>query len=91
MCSIAAPVLLRKTGDGTPMVYVMGGIGSILMVLSLVGSVYPVPAAPYDYLPYGFAAYMLVGGIWFVMLKNRSPQVLLGIEHDLEGVMLGAK
>jgi amino acid transporter len=91
MCSIAAPVLLRKTGDATPMVYVMGGIGSILMVLSLVGSVYPVPAAPYNYLPYGFAAYMLVGGIWFVMLKNRSPQVLLGIEHDLEGVMLGAK
>jgi hypothetical protein len=27
---------------------------------------------------------MIVGALWFVVLKNRMPQVLLGIEHDLE-------
>jgi amino acid transporter len=91
MCSIASPVLLRKTGEATTIDYVMGVIGSILMVLSLIGSVYPVPAAPYNYLPYGFAAYMLVGVLWFVVLKSRMPQVLLAIEHDLEGVTTGAK
>jgi amino acid transporter len=91
MCSIASPVLLRKTGEATVLDYVMGVIGSILMVLSLIGSVYPVPAAPYNYLPYGFAAYMLVGVVWFVVLKSRMPQVLLAIEHDLEGVTTGAK
>jgi amino acid transporter len=91
MCSIAAPVLLRKTGETRVIDYVMGAVGSILMVLSLVGSVYPVPAAPYNYLPYGFALYMLAGVVWFVVLKNRMPQVLLAIEHDLEGVATGAK
>jgi hypothetical protein len=50
-----------------------------------------VPAAPYNYLPYGFALYMLVGVVWFVVLKSRMPQVLLAIEHDLEGVPTGAK
>jgi amino acid transporter len=91
MCSIAAPVLLRKTGEAKTIDYVMGAVGSILMVLSLIGSVYPVPAAPYNYLPYGFALYMVVGVVWFVVLKSRMPQVLLAIEHDLEGVATGAK
>ncbi|WP_284947209.1 APC family permease [Acidisoma cladoniae] len=91
MCSIAAPVLLRKTGEATTMVNVMGVIGAIVMALALVGSVYPVPAAPYNYLPYGFAAYMLIGVLWFLVLKARTPQIFLSIEHDLEGIVTGAK
>jgi amino acid transporter len=83
-CSIAAPVLMRKTGTVTTGDYVMGGLGTILMFLSLIGSVYPVPDAPYKYFPYGFAAYMLLGALWFGVLKVRMPQTLLGLEHDLE-------
>ncbi len=90
-CSIAAPVLLSKTGEATPLVYAMGAIGTILMALSLIGSLYPIPAAPYVYLPYGFAVYMLIGAVWFVLLKARRPELLLSIEHDLEGVATGAK
>ena len=91
LCSVAAPALLRKTGEATPMVYAMGGLGCVLMVLSLIGSVYPVPAAPLLYLPYGFAAYMLVGVVWYLFTKQRQPQVLISIEQDLEGVPIGAK
>ncbi len=86
LCSIAAPVFLAKSGEAKSGDYIMGGLGTVFMALSLVGSVYPVPAAPYNYFPYGFAAYMLVGVIWFFVLKARMPQVLLGIEHDLETV-----
>jgi amino acid transporter len=87
LCSIAAPVLLAKTGEAKTGDYVMGGLGTILMILSLIGSVYPVPAAPYNYLPYGFAAYMAIGAAWFFVLKARSPQALLGLEHDMEGAV----
>ena len=73
------------------MVYAMGVIGCILMILALAGSVYPVPAAPLVYFPYGFAAYMLVGAIWFAFLKRREPKILDGIEHDLEGVLVAAE
>ena len=48
-------------------------------------SVYPVPAYPYNILPYAFFAYMIVGAIWFAMLKSRSPQTLASIQHDMEG------
>jgi amino acid transporter len=91
LCSIASPVLLRKTGEATPMVYVMGGLGAVLMLFAMAGSLYPVPAAPLMYLPYGFAAYMLVGVAWFYILKGRLPQAALSIEHDLEGLVMGAK
>ncbi len=91
LCSVASPVLLRKTGGVTTLDYAMGALGTVLMVLSLAGSLYPVPAAPYNYLPYGFVIYMLLGAAWFVVLKNRKPELLLGIDHDLEGVVTGAK
>ena len=91
LCSIAAPVLLRQTGEAKVFDYVMGAVGTVLMALSVVGSVYPVPAAPYNYFPYGFVAYMVIGAIWFGVLKIRMPQVILSIEHDLEGVTTGAK
>ena len=91
LCSVASPVLLRKTGEATPMVYVMGGLGCLLMLFSAAGSLYPVPAPPLNYLPYGFAAYMLVGVVWFYILKGKLPQAVLSIEHDLEGLVMGAK
>jgi hypothetical protein len=56
----------------------------VLMVLSLVGSLYPVPASPYNLFPYFFLVYILLGVSWFFILKARVPQAILGIEHDLE-------
>jgi hypothetical protein len=50
----------------------------------VLGSVYPVPQYPYDILPYLFFGYMLIGGIWFAVLKVRSPQTLASIQHDME-------
>ena len=71
----------------TGSVLVIGALGAVFMVLSLVGSVYPVPAAPYNYFPYAFAAYMLIGLIWYMVVKARAPQVITGIEHDMESAV----
>ena len=90
LCAVSAPVLLRRTGEMTTGVLVIGGLGAVFMVLSLVGSLYPVPAAPYNYFPYAFAAYMLVGFAWYMVVKTRAPQVIVGIEHDMESAIGGA-
>jgi amino acid transporter len=84
LCSVAAPVFLAKTGGATAGDKIIGGLGAVFMVLSLVGSVYPVPATPYNYFPYCFLVYLLLGVTWFYILKARVPQAILGIEHDLE-------
>jgi len=88
LISVSAPVFLRKTGELKPLNILVGGLGALAMFLSLVGSVYPVPAAPYNYFPYAFAAYMLIGFAWYSFLKLRNPAVVTGIEHDLESVVL---
>jgi hypothetical protein len=33
---------------------------------------------------------MLVGFIWYSFLKMKSPQILAGIEHDLEVAVMPA-
>lgn len=84
LCSIAAPILLHREGSLKAGDIVLGAAGAVAMVLAFFGSVYPVPAAPYNYFPWGFAIYMFAGVCWFFALKSRAPHVLLGIEHDME-------
>lgn len=83
LCSPAAPVLLYRAGELTAGTVILGILGAVSMAGAFFGSVYPVPAAPYSYFPWGFVAYMLLGGVRFVMLKLRSPQVIASaIKHD---------
>jgi len=84
LCSVCAPIMLKRLNAMTAMDLVIGAAGAVAMVLAFVGSVYPVPDYPYNYFPYGFVVYMIIGVLWFLVLRNRMPQVLLGIEHDLE-------
>jgi amino acid transporter len=85
LCSICAPVLLYREKTMKTKDLVLGIAGAVAMALAFFGSVYPVPAAPYNYFPWGFVVYMMIGVVWFFVLKARAPQTLLGIEHDLEG------
>jgi len=84
LCSIAAPILLRREDVAKFGDYFVGGLGALLMLGVLVGSIFPVPDYPNNLWPYCFIAYMLVGAAWFLVLKLRMPQALLAIEHDLE-------
>ena len=84
LCSICAPLYLKKVGEAKGMDYALGGLGAVLMVGAVVGSLYPVPAYPLNLLPYIFLAYLAVGVAWFFILKFRAPQTLLGIEKDME-------
>jgi len=85
MLCLVAPLDLRRSGEMRPHHVLIGVAGTALMCFVVVGSVYPVPEYPYNILPYVFFAYMIVGAIWFAMLKARSPQTLASIQHDMEG------
>ena len=84
LCSVAAPAYLRRIGEMTGGDLFFGGLGAVLMVLALFGSLYPVPDYPYNLLPYGFLAYMVVGAVWFLVLKARRPAVLSAMNSELE-------
>jgi len=81
---IVAPLDLAGSGEMRSRHVVLGVLGAALMLFVIVGSVYPVPPYPYNLLPYLFVAYMIAGALWFGVLKAKSPQKLLAIQHDLE-------
>ena len=83
LCSVATPVYLKKTGTCTAYDVAMGGLGAVLMVLSLIGSLYPIPAYPLNLLPYIFLAYMMVGVVWFFIVKGRAPGALESLQKDI--------
>ena len=59
--SVAAPMYLKKIGELRPLDigYAVGAL--VLLLVPLVGSVYPVPAPPVNVFPFIFITYLLVG------------------------------
>jgi hypothetical protein len=53
------------------------------LTVPIVGTVYPVPAAPLNYFPYIFLAY-IVAGIVLVSIRSRSHMEMDGIRKVLE-------
>jgi amino acid transporter len=82
---IVAPMDLHRSGEMKLRHIVIAFIGAALMLFVIFGSVYPVPAYPYNILPFIFFAYMAVGAVWFAVLKSKSPATLHSIQHDMEG------
>jgi len=83
--ALTAPVDLYRSGQLDAKTVIVSAIGAFLMGFVIYASVVPYPAAPFNTLPPAFAIYMVIGLIWFLVLKARNPQVLLSIANDMEG------
>lgn len=71
LISIAAPKLLKSMGELKPMAVVTATLAVLFMLIPVEGSLYPVPAYPWNLLPYIFLAYMIAGFVWH-QLRKRS-------------------
>ena len=71
MISVAAPVFLRRQHDLRGRHIATTAIALVLLVVPMVGSVYPVPDPPYNYFPYVFLGLMIAGGAW-AMWRDRA-------------------
>lgn len=86
LISVAAPVYLHRLGKLRPANVVIAALAILFMLIPVVGSVYPVPPAPYNVFPYLFLVYLVVGGGWFMILRSRSSKIIQDIERDIEAV-----
>jgi amino acid transporter len=84
LVSIAAPVFLKSRGELTRRHVAVAVLSVLLLLVPLVGVLYPVPDFPTWTLPLVFAALVAIGALWFLFLRWRSPKVLSLIAHDLE-------
>jgi len=84
--SIAAPVYLLRRKELTAPAVLSAVLAIGFLGAALAGNLYPVPPAPYNWLPYLFVGYLVLGWIWFVIAKQRSSKVVGDIHSDLGAI-----
>jgi amino acid transporter len=78
----AAPVYLRSLGRLTPQAIGISILAIFAMGAALLGNLYPVPPAPYSYLPYLYATLLLIGFAWSTIWSARVPSFPPDISAD---------
>lgn len=93
LISIAAPVYLRKLNQlrWRDQLFSMLGVGFMsLPVLGSVGipgsTLFPVPEAPYNLLPYLFLLYLTLTCGWFLIQRLRSPRLVRRMEQRIDEI-----
>jgi amino acid transporter len=83
LVSAAAPLYLRSRGRLTPQAIVISVLAILAMSAALLGNLYPIPEAPYSYLPYLYAVLLLTGFAWSTIWSARSPAFAPEISSNL--------
>jgi hypothetical protein len=83
LVSIAAPIYLRKRGEPYGVSVVVAILSLVALFFTVKGSIYPVPAPPYNLLPYIFVGLLLVGLARFIYLRKKTPEIVSNIQADL--------
>jgi amino acid transporter len=74
LVAVALPVHLRKVGRLSAGGVVLAVAAALAALAAIVGTMYPLPDAPYRYLPYIFLAYMASGmAWWWVAVRKNVP------------------
>jgi amino acid transporter len=71
LATVALPVYLKRNHHLTAGTIVLSVAAGIAMLLALAGTLYPVPASPYNWLPYVYLGYLACGAGWFFFTKQR--------------------
>jgi amino acid transporter len=72
LVSIAAPIFLHKESKLQLSDVMISVLAVAAMTLALVGNIYPVPPAPYTYLPYIYLVLLVLGLSWSLVMNARS-------------------
>jgi amino acid transporter len=83
LVSAAAPLYLRSLGRLTPQAIGISALAIFAMGAALLGNLYPVPEAPYSYLPYLFVVLLLAGFGWSLMWRARTLSFATAVSGDL--------
>jgi amino acid transporter len=61
LVAAALPIYLRRRAQLTPAALTLAIAAALAMLLAMAGTLYPIPAPPYNVLPYIYLAYLLAG------------------------------
>ena len=84
LVSLAAPFYLKKRGEVKIMDWGLSGAALVLLLIPMIGSVYPVPAAPVNAFPYVFAIYLFFGALRVMAMQHQKPARVEEIHDEVK-------
>ena len=72
LAAIGLPIYLKRNHRLTPGTIALSVAATLATLLALAGTLYPVPAAPLNWLPYFYLIYILCGVAWFFLSKRKQ-------------------
>lgn len=82
MIVIGAPVYLSKIKELKKSNIIISIITMIILLVPIVGSVYPLPAYPFNLFPFIFLAWIIAGGIWYEFSNAARSSLLEELDED---------
>jgi amino acid transporter len=86
LVAVALPLHLKAERKLSTAIVVLATASVLAMVLVLEGTLYPVPEAPKNWLPYLFLGYLAAGVFWHAWQTRGRRQQAAGIASGLEPV-----
>jgi amino acid transporter len=71
LVAAALPIYLRRRAQLTPAALTLAIAAALAMLLAMAGTLYPIPAPPYNVLPYIYLAYLALGLTWSHFTPRR--------------------
>ena len=71
---LAAPFFLKKRGELKAGHIVLCGVAMVLLLIPIIGSVYPFQAPPVQYFPVAFIAYLWFGVLRVMGMRHQKPE-----------------
>jgi amino acid transporter len=79
LVTIAVPVYLYKLKQLKIKNAILSAVTFLILLIPIVGSIYPLPASPYGYFPFVFLGWLVIGGIWFAIKRFKNQNLSLNI------------
>jgi amino acid transporter len=83
LISLATPFYLKKIGEVKFYHWLMAGAALLLLLVPIIGTVYPVPAYPSNYFAYIYGTYLLAGVV-LVFVRSRTSIEFESVRKVLE-------
>jgi amino acid transporter len=87
---LAAPGFLKKRGELQAKHMVLCVVSMILLLIPIVGSVWPIPSAPVNYFPYAFLAYLWFGVIQVMSMQHQKAARVQEVSAEVRKLHAGA-
>lgn len=81
---ISVPVYLYHENELKIKHIILSTVTFLILLIPIVGSVYPLPKMPYGALPFVFVAWLVIGGLLFYIRKFKTPDLNLKITNSIE-------